>query len=372
MRNKKIFISLLMATSLLAENINAYADESEPDYAIEDLTEPTDSDEESNDVVVEEDEDYTSNTDEEKEDEKEDDEKEDDEEKEDEEKVQIEELSDNKELLEEEEEENFEEEEKVVKKALARVATIYHLKEDGTVVKINRTITEDEDGNIAVEDIEEEIGEMIDGEFYLTHMEPVEYDLCHINIEYSKGIEKIENLNGTESMKTTLNTNFTIGAGESIMSIEHSSDISDILSKIDFGDTVNSGVDIVASIDIDGNISIESAVAREPEHIESEIKLFEKAEMDFEFDVEYSDEETLDGSEEETDSNTDEDAVPLDDAIVKEELAVVEEEAEEADEAAKDINIEPDNDSSEESTDSSSDESSASSSSDENSNSDIK
>ncbi|WP_189260275.1 hypothetical protein [Pseudobutyrivibrio ruminis] len=110
MRNKKIFISLLMATSLLAENINAYADESEPDYAIEDLTEPTDSDEESNDVVVEEDEDYTSNTDEEKEDEekedeeKEDEEKEDedeedneedDEEKEDEEKVQIEEIADN-------------------------------------------------------------------------------------------------------------------------------------------------------------------------------------------------------------------------------------------------------------------------------------
>ncbi|WP_189270095.1 hypothetical protein [Pseudobutyrivibrio ruminis] len=371
MRNKKIFISLLMATSLLAENINAYADESEPDYAIEDLTEPTDSDEECNDVVVEEDEDYTSNTDEEKEDEDEEDDEEDDEEKEDEEKVQIEEIADSKELIEEEEE-NLEEEEKVVKKALARVATIYHLKEDGTVVKINRTITEDEEGNIAVEDIEEEIGEMIDGEFYLTHMEPVEYDLCHINIEYSKEIEKIENFNGTESMKTTLNTNFTIGAGESIMSIEHSSDISDILSKIDFGDTVNSGVDIVASIDIDGNISIESAVAREPEHIESEIKLFEKAEMDFEFDVEYSDEEILDGSEEETDSNTEEDAVPLDDAIVKEELAVVEEEAEEADEAATDINIEPDNDSSEESTNSSSDESSASSSSDENSNSDIK
>ncbi len=373
MRNKKIFISLLMATSLLAENINAYADESEPDYAIEDLTEPTDSDEESNDVVVEEDEDYTSITDEEKEDEDEEDEEdeEDDEEKEDEEKVQIEEISDSKELLEEEEEDILEEE-KVEKKALARVATIYHLKEDGTVVKITRTITEDEDGNIAVEDIEEEIGEMIDGEFYLTHMEPVEYDLCHINIEYSKEIEKIENLSGTESIKTTLNTNFAIGAGESITSIEHSSDISDILSKIDFGDTVNSGVDIVASIDIDGNISIESAVAREPEHIESEIKIFEKAEMDFEFDVEYSDEETLDGSEEETDSNTDEDAVPLDDAIVKEERAVVEEEAEEADEAAKDINIEPDNDSSEESTDSSSDESSASSSSDENSNSDIK
>lgn len=71
MRNKKIFISLLMAISLLAENINAQADESEPDYAIEDLTEPTDSDEESNDVVVEEEEDYTSNTDEEKEDEEE-------------------------------------------------------------------------------------------------------------------------------------------------------------------------------------------------------------------------------------------------------------------------------------------------------------
>ena len=335
-----------MATSLLAENINAYADESEPDYAIEDLTEPTDSDEESNDVVVEEDEDYTSNTDEEKEDEDE----EDDEEKEDEEKVQIEEISDSKELLEEEEEDILEEE-KVVKKALARVATIYHLKEDGPVVKITRTITEDEDGNIAVEDIEEEIGEMIDGEFYHTHMEPVEYDLCHINIEYSKEIEKIENLSGTESIKTTLNSNFAIGAGESITSIEHSSDISDILSKIDFGDTVNSGVDIVASIDIDGNISIESAVATEPEHIESEIKLFEKAEMDFEFDVEYSEEETLDGSEEETDSNTDEDAVPLDDAIVEEEPAVVEEEVEEDDEAAKDIVIEPDNDSSEESTD---------------------
>ena len=56
MRNKKIFKSLLMATTLLAVNINAYASESEPDYAIEDLTEPTDSDEECNDVVVEEDE----------------------------------------------------------------------------------------------------------------------------------------------------------------------------------------------------------------------------------------------------------------------------------------------------------------------------
>lgn len=376
MRNKRIFISLLMATSLLAENINAYADENEPDYAIEDLTEPTDSDEECNDVVVEEDEETATEGVDEDVDNKdevnaEDDSSKKDSESKEEEKVQIEEISDSKELLEEEEEDILDEE-KVEKKALARVATIYHLKEDGTVVKITRTITEDEDGNIAVEDIEEEIGEMIDGEFYLTHMEPVEYDLCHINIEYSKEIEKIENLSGTESIKTTLNTNFAIGAGESITSIEHSSDISDILSKIDFGDTVNSGVDIVASIDIDGNISIESAVAREPEHIESEIKLFEKAEMDFEFDVEYSEEETLDGSEEENDSNTDEDAVPLDDAIVKEELAVVEEEAEEADEAATDINIEPDNDSSEESTDSSSDESSASSSSDENSNSDIK
>lgn len=180
-------------------------------------------------------------------------------------------------------------------KAGTVVSVKYHLNDDNTVIKITKTSVTDDNGNTTVEETEEEIGFLDeDGNLNITHTEINEVDICHVNISYDKEIEIVDNFTPTgEFVDTNLIANYDIEAGSTITeeTVEENKDAISILAGINLPENLESGIDITAHIDADGNVSDITAVATDAEHQEIEVEVSEIVEVDFEFDVEYSEDD---------------------------------------------------------------------------------
>lgn len=220
-------------------------------------------------------------------------------------------------------------------KAGTVVSVRYHLNDDNTVIKITKTSATDDNGNTTVEETEEELGFIDeDGNLHITHTEINEVDICHVNISYDKEIEIVDNFIPTgEFVDTNLVANFDIESGSTITeeALEENEDAVSILAGINLPENLESGIDVTAHIDADGNVSEITAVATDAEHQEIEVEVSEIVEIDFEFDVEYSD-DVLEETAEEVTIEDEETALAGDTKDESEEAAEDEESDTETDE----------------------------------------
>ena len=118
--------------------------------------------------------------------------------------------------------------------------------------------------DIDEEDLEEDIDEELE--------EKEKGFLCTINISYRLEIIPVEDLiSGDEPITTDLSTSLSIVQGQSLSSNQTDSlsdDFKAIITKASIPTTIENGYDIKASIDSNGNVTIDSVNETEAEEID--------------------------------------------------------------------------------------------------------
>ncbi len=262
--------------------------------------------------------------------------------------------------VEAEEESEEDAEAETEKKTVSKLTTIYTQDENGKVHKITRAITVDENGNESVDERDEEYGFIgKDGGFYTIGTKIEQDRVYEINVEYVKDVQKIMSLAADETEvegeavdNREDEISFTIT--DEIVSVDLSyttivsedqegpvtsedANIQAIFDKVNMPEKLDTGVDIVAHIDENGVVTEISATATEPIVRDREVMIAEAAEMDFEFNKEYVEEDVVMEVEVEADAKTEGEAEEI--SIEDEEtpLAGDMQDAESEDEESKDV-----------------------------------
>lgn len=223
--------------------------------------------------------------------------------------------------------EETEGETKTEQKVVSKLSTMYTQDANGTVHKITRAITVDENGNESVEETDEEYGYIgKDGGFYTIETKIEQDRICEINVEYVKDVQKImpwDEDAATENYASFTITDEIVGVDLSYTTIasedqegpvtSEDTNIQAIFDKVNMPEKLDTGVDIVAHIDENGVVTEISATATEPIIRDREVLIAEAAEMDFEFDKEYVEEDVVMEVEVKVEADAETDEISIED-----------------------------------------------------------